>query len=222
MKKYIYIALVVVLAIACNPETENNVPTTPRLLYPTDKLLCTDTQLNLQWSVATDQDNDIITYDLEVATDVDFTQVVHEISGTAITQSLTFERGVVYYWRVAATDGLNSSDYSSVFRFYTEGDASQNHLPSGPELVKPLMGAVVNSGIVTLEWVANDVDTTDNLTYDVYFGNSENPIEKVGDNTSSTSMTVNINTSENYYWKVVVKDNNGGETIGQIWSFVTN
>lgn len=39
---------------------------------------------------------------------------------------------------------------------------------------------------------------------------------------SSTFNVTSLLPSKNYYWKVVVKDNKGGETIGQIWEFKTN
>jgi hypothetical protein len=66
------------------------------------------------------------------------------------------------------------------------------------------------------------VDTSDALTYDVYVGTSNPPTAKLGDNISANSLTVSVNASTNYYWKVVVKDNKGGQTIGQIWNFVTD
>ena len=60
---------------------------------------------------------------------------------------------------------------------------------------------------VTLQWTASDADTSDILTYDVYFGTENQPT---------------IVTSATYYWKIVVKDNKGGQTIGQVWIFTTD
>jgi len=33
---------------------------------------------------------------------------------------------------------------------------------------------------------------------------------------------VTASSSTKYYWKVTVKDNKGGQTIGQVWSFTTD
>jgi hypothetical protein len=39
---------------------------------------------------------------------------------------------------------------------------------------------------------------------------------------SLLSIVCNLNTATTYYWKIVVKDNNGGQAIGQVWSFYSN
>jgi hypothetical protein len=60
------------------------------------------------------------------------------------------------------------------------------------------------------------------FTYDVYFGTTNPPTTKVSDNTSSKSYTITLEAAKEYFWQVVIKDNNGGETIGQVWKFKTN
>ncbi|OYX81614.1 MAG: hypothetical protein B7Y83_17050 [Flavobacteriales bacterium 32-34-25] len=90
-------------------------------------------------------------------------------------------------------------------------------------MVQPELNSFVNTTTVTLKWTASDVDTSDVLVYDVYFGTTAIPTIKVASNSTSTSWTSStLQAATNYYWKVVVKDNKGGETIGQIWSFKTN
>lgn len=77
--------------------------------------------------------------------------------------------------------------------------------------------------LATLEWNENDVDATDVLTYDVFFGRVNPPTTKIGNNqTAKTLNTPNFFSSTNYYWKVLVKDGKGGETIGQVWNFKTD
>ena len=115
-----------------------------------------------------------------------------------------------------------SSNYSSIFQFYTEGIGETNYLPFSPEIVKPDLNSIVQTETTTLEWNASDVDANDNLTFDVYFGTANPPTVKIGDNQSAKTLDVNLESSKSYYWKVVVKDNNGGETIGQIWNFKTD
>ena len=41
------------------------------------------------------------------------------------------------------------------------------------------------------------------------------------ENLTANTFSVAIESSKNYYWNVVVKDDKGGQTIGQIWNFKT-
>lgn len=232
MKKYIYLVIIGFAIGSCGgggddpqptPEPENKAPSNPTLSAPTNGKLCIDTTVSFLWNSSTDPEGDLILYQIQVAKDNQFNQIAHTLSGSAANRSISLERGQAYYWRVQATDSKNlSSSYSTTFNFYTEGDGETNHLPFSPELMKPVLNAVIQTTSTTLEWNANDVDTNDNLAFDVYFGNVNPPITKVGDNQNTKTLEVNLSTSTAYYWKVVVKDDKGGETIGQIWNFKTN
>ena len=205
------------------PEPVNTAPSIPVLNSPTNNKLCISNIVVFEWSASTDSEKNPITYQLQVATDNQFAQIVNtsEVSGT--TQSVTLDKGKAYYWRVKATDSKNaSSSYSTVYSFYTEGVALSNHLPFIPELISPVNNTVLNTTTATLKWSGSDVDTNDVLNYDVFFGTESNPVTKVVDNKTTTSFDVTIQPSKVYYWRVVFKDNKGGETTGQIWSFRTN
>ena len=62
----------------------------------------------------------------------------------------------------------------------------------------------------------------DALTFDVYFGTDNPPTTMVSENQSEITFDVNTVTTTTYYWKIVVKDDKGGQTNGQVWSFYTN
>jgi hypothetical protein len=62
----------------------------------------------------------------------------------------------------------------------------------------------------------------DPLTYDVYFGTDNPPTVVLSPDQSETTISKDLDPSTNYYWKIVVKDNNGGQTIGQTWNFKTD
>jgi hypothetical protein len=233
MKKFIYLSLIGFLALSCGggkndatptPVTPKNVaPAIPKLVAPTDNKLCVDNAVGFQWNIATDVNNDAVVYQMQVAKDQSFTQIVKTLDGAAVTQLVGLDKNTAYYWRVKATDSKGlSSDYSTVYKFYTQGDAVVNHLPFAPDLVSPVLNSVLTATTATLSWSATDVDTTDKLTYDVYFGTSNPPTTKVGDNQATNTLDVAIVASTEYFWKVVVKDNKGGETVGQIWKFKTN
>ncbi|MDO9038015.1 MAG: hypothetical protein Q7U59_06685 [Lutibacter sp.] len=76
--------------------------------------------------------------------------------------------------------------------------------------------------LVNLQWTAIDVDTNDTLTYDVYFGTVNPPTAIVSANQSEKTYSASLLASKTYYWKVTVKDNKGGQTVGQVWSFTTD
>lgn len=226
MKKYILIAIISLSLFSCDDDDSsppNTAPTVPALVAPTNNLLCISNSVVFQWDNSTDAENNAITYQIQVAKDQQFSQIVKTEVGSTTTITIVLEKGIAYYWRVKATDdqGL-SSEYSTTFNFYTSGDAVTNYLPFAPELIRPSLNAAINSGTVTLEWTATDVDTNDKLTYDVYFGTTNPPTEKISEAKETKTLDVTTQPSKEYYWKVVVKDNKGGETIGQVWKFKTN
>ena len=234
MKKLLYIVALSTIIWSCGgssggdtpdppPPVVNNAPSTPSLVYPTNNLLCIDNVLDFNWNASTDPDGDSITYQVQVAKDSGFSQIVHTVTASTTTRNLTLEKGIAYYWRVKATDSKNaSSSYSSTNQFYTEGEGVSNHLPFSPVLVGPTLNSVQNGVTVTLEWTADDVDTTDTLTYDVYFETGDIPTQQVATNLTATTFSVDLTSGQTYSWKVVVKDGQGGQTDGQIWSFVTD
>jgi len=204
------------------PPPTNKAPSTPSLVEPTNNLLCIDNTVSFQWNAATDPEGDAITYQIQVSKNNQFTDIVQTLNGSETTRSISLEKGIAYYWRVKATDNKNaSSSYSSAFQFYTEGEGITNHLPFSPVLVNPLLNAVEQGTTTSLQWTASDVDN-DPLTFDIFFDTVNPPIAKEGDSQSATTLNVALNPSTNYYWKVVVKDDKGGQTIGQIWNFQTD
>jgi hypothetical protein len=232
MKNLLHIAILSIVLVSCGggggtptpePTPENKVPTIPNLESPADNLLCIDNSVNFKWTASTDPNGDSITYQIQVAKDNLFTQIAHTLTGTALTKTISLEKGISYYWRVKATDSKNgSSEYSTIYKFYTEGEGLTNHLPFSPTLVAPALNSVVQTTTATLEWTGSDSDTNDTLTYDVYFGTVNPPIEIVSSNQTTTTYSVTVDPSTNYFWKIDIKDNHGGQTDGQIWNFKTD
>ncbi len=231
MKKYIFTLVLSTLLWSCggsggsdspDPEPVNNAPNAPTLKYPTNNLLCIDNTIDFEWNAATDPDGDNVSYQVQIAKDNQFTDIVQSISNTSTTRTISLDKGVAYYWRVSAKDTKNlSSSYSSVNSFYTEGEGVSNYLPFSPEIIAPTLNATVTESSAILEWNASDVDN-DPLSFDVYFGTSKTPSTIVSENQTAKTFSVDVSNSKTYYWKVVVKDDKGGETIGQIWNFKTD
>jgi hypothetical protein len=204
------------------PPAANKAPSTPTQSTPTNNQLCIDNTVQFQWNAASDPEGDAITYELQIATNNQFSQNLQTITGSSTSAAVTFEKGVAYYWRVKARDNKNaSSGYSTVFNFYTEGEGESNHLPFSPGIVKPALNALVQETSTVLEWTASDVDN-DPLIFDVYLDTVNPPTSKVSENQSETTYNQALESAKDYYWKVVVKDDKGAETIGQIWNFKTD
>lgn len=225
MKKIIYYTIISFLFISCSgggDDTNETTPVAPTLVAPANNELCLNNSVDFEWDLAAEA-NKTTSYQIQIAKDNQFSQIVKNINTVSDFQTIELEKNTAYYWRIKATDNQSSlSEYSTTFKFYTAGEAVINHLPFSPELVLPTSNSILNTTTTKLSWTATDVDATDVLVYDIYFGTVNPPTQKVGENLNTPTFDVNLNTGKEYYWKVVVKDNKGGETTGQIWKFKTN
>lgn len=86
----------------------------------------------------------------------------------------------------------------------------------------PELNTTVSGTSTTLSWTASDVDGVA-LTFDVYLDTSTDPSTKVSENQSNSTFEASgLSAGTTYYFKIVVKDDKGGATIGSVWSFSTN
>jgi len=221
---YIYSVFTSLLLGACAGSDSQNdggsAPSVPSLVYPSNNSLCVENPVLFQWGISEDPEEDSIVYEVQIAQDAAFASNAISLSGVSTQKSISLEANAIYYWRVKATDVQgNSSAYSSAFQMYTEGVATTNHLPFAPELVTPVLETEVQSSAATLEWTAVDVDADNVLTYDLYFGTNNPPVEKVVTDIATPTHTVSLEAATTYYWRVEVKDGKGGQAIGQVWSF---
>lgn len=225
----LYFLVVSCLILSCGgdespkptPTPVNTAPTMALQIYPVDNELCIDNIVNFQWEVSKDAENDVISYVVEVAETSSFSTIIATKTVTTTSVDISLEKGVAYYWRITAKDSKGlSNEASSANGFYTEGLGDSNYAPFLPVLVAPSFGVTLQSPTTaTLEWTASDVDN-DPLTYDVYFGTVNPPVAIVASNEAANSFTTEtLTASTKYYWKIVVKDGKGDQTIGQIWNF---
>ena len=101
--------------------------TAPAAVGPTNSLLIATTEQPLTLIFASADSNSVrpFTYEVQVATDAAFTQIVVEITGVEpnefgqviiqLPSSLDPDR--TYYWRVRALDGANTGEYSATASF---------------------------------------------------------------------------------------------------------
>lgn len=232
--KFLPVLLLLVFAVSCSSSddgggatvvsTPNSAPTTVEVLtYPSSDLLCIESDINFQWAAATDIDGDAISYKLTIATNRNHNQasIVEQITTTATNITVALDNGTAYYWNVVAFDNEDEATASETYAFYTEGEGISNHTPFAASLNAPVLGASVSAGITTLDWSGSDVDTDDSLTYELYFGDTTDPVLTQAD-IAVSNFDVTTLAATTYYWRVDTKDDNGAKSIGQEWSFTTN
>lgn len=231
-KSYLYLLFIFALTLSScgggGDESEtiepdvNTAPTIPNQIFPLDNTICTDNNVVFEWSASTDAEANIITYRLEVSENKSFSPLTNTDTSFSESKLITLDKGKAYFWRIKAIDSRNAeSDYSSVMQFVTEGEGVLNHIPFAPALVAPTLNSEIDSTSVVLTWSASDVDG-DPLSYDVYLDTDENPTTLISENQSETSYNAtDLPASTKYYFKILVKDDKGASSIGQIWSFST-
>jgi parallel beta-helix repeat protein len=133
-------------------------PTTPYLIEPTDgSTLIITPAIFFDWTDAYDL-HGIDYYTMQIATDVNFVNIVFDIMPGDSDYTLTLTTTDDYYWRIQAVDnnGLLSS-WSNVWMFTRLADTN----PPVVELIYPVGGEYL-VGDVTILWDATD-DITPNL-----------------------------------------------------------
>jgi hypothetical protein len=225
MKNIVIITVLVFFSFLntqCSKKDKNQAPSVVNLMYPAQNLLCIDTTITFEWSAATDPENDVLEYNIIIATDRDMTNVIENKMTTSLQLTVTLEKKTAYYWKVDALDvDNNQGTESEIFAFYTKGEGVLNYAPFTSELVSPENNGQVNATSVSLTWEAADTNAGDTLTYELYFGENSS-LTLIDEALIVKSQTVLIESGNTYSWKVNVKDQDGAKSIGQIWSFTVN
>ncbi|PWG06681.1 fibronectin type III domain-containing protein [Polaribacter aquimarinus] len=230
-RSYIYLIAIGFIMFSCGggddkvdnqQQDQNTAPSLPSMVFPLDNTVCVDNNVVFQWGASTDAEGNRITYKIEVAENNSFTPILHTETSFSESKLISLEKGKSYYWRIKAIDSnLAESGYAPTSNFLTEGDGVSNHVPFAPALIAPALNSEISGTSTTLSWLSTDFDG-DTLTYDVYLDTNSNPVTKVSENQSeSTYSASGLTPASTYYFKIVVKDGNGGVSIGQIWSFTT-
>ena len=156
-----------------------------------------------------------VTYDFQISTNSSMTGIVAEkyniSEGTGVTcyaPSINLNSGQTYYWRARASNGISTSNWSSIRSMTVQ--VILNNAPGAPTLYSPVNLSYVSSQTPVLTVInAYDPDG-DELYYDFQVsGNSAfssivSSVSNLPEGSSSTSWIVanSLNQGSSYYWRV--------------------
>lgn len=189
-----------------------------------------DTTPVLDWTVPTNwtvlPSAQSIWYELQLATDSAFTQLVGGTSVTGIPSAdyewvnTPLSPGTTYYWRVRAVTNLQlAGAYSPTYRFTLDTQA-----PATPALTSPVANAVVTTLRPTLTWktVADATRYRARITTDAA---GTNPVTGGEGEVTGTSFTPTADIPQGEYWYCVESRDAAGNWSGfvdEIRRFVIN
>ena len=169
----------------------------------------------IYWS-ASDPDNDLLTYDIYMGTDINSLSFVITTSNSYYTLS-NLEEGKTYYWKIIAHDSKGGSAESEIKSFTTNSPPIFED--SGFYPANNVSGIEKN---VTLKWNASD-NNNDSLKFDIYFGKSVASLTPLATDYIYNNYNVSsLESGKIYYWKIVAKDGYNGISTSNIMSFTTN
>jgi len=156
---------------------------------------------------------DVIVKNLDTQTNETFTATTNELP-------IAIKKGTPFSWYVVSRNSsVSQTAQSEVWKFYNAGEADESYAPFPAELVSPDMASVFTGiSTQTIVWQGYDVDN-DIIGYDVYVDTAYPPIQLVGSTTEITSMDVEVEPGNTYYWRVITNDGQGNSSQSQVFDF---
>ena len=136
-------------------------PASPMLNTPADGEMSAALLPTLTWDALP-----VATYDLELATDADFTNIVLSTTGLELNQypvPMQLQPLQQYFWRIRATNLCGQGDWSVVYSFSTAATFCSTHPAEDVPVPIPQVGTpVITSTInVTIDGIIDDVNVRD-------------------------------------------------------------
>ncbi|RLD79504.1 MAG: hypothetical protein DRJ15_09260 [Bacteroidetes bacterium] len=136
---------------------------------------------------------------------------------TVKTATVTYDTEGTYTIRLQVKDGggLTSATTQQV-----TVTANGNEAPDAPANPNPEDGGTDIIIIVQLQWTGSDPEA-DPLTFDVYFGTSQDPPLVSEGKTENSYDPGTLAYETTYYWKITAHDDHDNSSTGPLWSFTT-
>ncbi|HEV8538637.1 MAG TPA: glycosyl hydrolase family 18 protein [Bacteroidota bacterium] len=189
-------------------------PASPVLVSPTNAASAISTSPTLSWNAAAGASS----YRVQLSTSSSFATMKVDKSGIASTSYAVsgLSSGIVYYWRVNATNNTGSSNWSGVYTFTTAPVA-----PSKPVLASPVNGATNLATTPTLSWNAATGATSYRLQVSMSSSFPSTIVDKSAI-TSTAYATSSLASSTKYYWRVNATNTGGTSAWSNVFSFTTS
>jgi parallel beta-helix repeat protein len=194
----------------------NQPPYIPSNPEPADETQNISIYSTCSWSGGDPDPSDTVTYDIYFADDLPFSDPVkRNQSTTTYNPGILFHENV-YYWKIVAWDTQGLKSMNDSWSFLTD----ENHPPNKPSNPVPSSGTSQIALNAMLKWDGEDPDH-DNMLYDIYFGTNTTPWKVTGNITSDQYEPEEMDIETMYYWRVVIWDEYGLKTKGDLWNFTT-
>lgn len=208
-------------------------PCIPSDPMPTSK--SQDVDLNIEVSVnVSDPDNDLLNVSFycrigrSINGQVEGPYLIGEVHGASSGSRVSVPWNNLmsearYNWYVIVDDGEDTTQ-SAYFGFQTRTAEGPPYIPSSPYPDDDEKEVSVNTA---LSFDGGDPGLFDTVSYDLYFGTSQNPsfYTTIGSYPATqTRISYSPGELENntkYYWKIIAEDSDGNITQGPVWFFTT-
>jgi len=193
-----------------------NIPSNPS---PANGFLGTSIDVGLSWTGG-DPNGDTVLYDVYFGVLNPPLKVIYNQSAISYNPPGSLEYETVYYWKIIAWDDVGESSTGPIWNFTTRSEF--NRPPNIPTSESPRNGSTnvkVNSDI---SWVGGDPDPGDNVTYDVYFGTSSPPQQKVANQSATYYDPGTLSFTTTYYWRIVAWDSSNNSSTSPLFNFKTS
>jgi hypothetical protein len=136
-----------------------------------------------------------------------------------LTLTVDLIKSTPYSWYVVSKSNQTTKiAQSATWKFYNSGPGISVNTPYPAQINSPLWGAqIAGQGYVTLQW--NSGLTNSNIKeYDVYFSTITQPsVYKT--QLATNQLQVYGFSGQQYYWKVVSRDNDGNTSTSETYNF---
>lgn len=184
----------------------------PSLVSPADLSTEVPTEVVLIWNESEGADS----YHIQVALDVDFTDIIEDIDNhadTLFSTLLDYEK--TYYWRVNASNDLGTTDWSKMWSFKTVTAS-----PETPILVSPVNTAIDISVDTVLVWQESSKAETYHVQLSDVSDFTRMMIDTAGLVATELEVT-ELDYDTKYYWRVRAMNVGGVSDWSEIWYFTS-